>query len=119
MLIRPPAPPKPSMMKENAAPSMTGVRHGNFVSHPSDPRPPRSRAAISTDAQMVNTLSSVGMTTNPVNTECRNLNPEPTCGSSNKRCAPIGMATTRNSMKEILPIWSLNSLPPIARGTIV
>ena len=32
---------------------------------------------------------------------------------------PIGMATTRNRMKEIRPIWSLNSRPPIARGTIV
>ena len=81
MLIRPPAPPKLSMIKENAAPSMTGLRHGNFVSHPSFPPPPRRRAAISTDAQMVNTVSSVGIVTNPVNTECRNLNPDPTSGS--------------------------------------
>ncbi len=36
--------------------------------------------AISTDAQIVNTVSKVGKATSAVNTECRNLKPEPTCG---------------------------------------
>ena len=35
---------KASMTKENARASMTGLRHGNAVSQPSAPLPPRSRA---------------------------------------------------------------------------
>ena len=63
---------------------MTGLRQGSAVSHPSTPLPPRRRAAISTDAQIVNTVSKVGNATSAVNTECRNLKPAPTCGSSNR-----------------------------------
>src|ERR1700751_1021737 len=69
MLISSPAPPKPSMTKDNAAPSMTGVSHGSALSHPSPLVPPRRRPAISTDAHIVNTVSNVGKATSAVNTE--------------------------------------------------
>jgi len=36
---------------------------GNALTHPNAPRPPRSRLAISADAQMVKTVSSVGSAT--------------------------------------------------------
>src|SRR4029077_6100591 len=49
-------PPKPSMTKDSAAPSMTGLSQGSAFSHPSTPLPPRKRPAISTDAQIVNTV---------------------------------------------------------------
>src|SRR5438477_143961 len=41
MLISPPAPPKPSMTKDSAAPSMTGLSQGSAFSHPSTPLPAR------------------------------------------------------------------------------
>lgn len=119
MLISPPAPPKPSITKENVTASIIGLRHGSALIQPNAPRPPRSRAAISTEAQMVNTVSSVGSATRAVNTECRNLKPAPTCGSANRWCTPIGIATTRNSTKASRPIGSLYSRPPIARGMMV
>ena len=84
MLIRPPAPPKPSMTNESAVASMIGLRHGSAVSQPNAPLPPRSRPAISAEAQIVNTVSSVGSVTSPVNSECMNLKPAPTCGSANR-----------------------------------
>ena len=57
-------------------PSIIGLRQGSAASQPSAPLPPRSRPAISTDAQIVNTVSSVGSVTSAVNTECRNLKPD-------------------------------------------
>ncbi len=84
MLMMPPAPPKPSITNENASASIIGFSQGNALIQPKLPRPPRKRAAISTDAQMVNTVSKVGTATSAVNTECMNLKPEPTCGSANR-----------------------------------
>src|SRR6185312_397045 len=54
MLINPPAPPKPSMTSDSAVASMIGFCHGSALTHPNAPRPPRSRLAISADAQIVN-----------------------------------------------------------------
>ena len=84
MLMRPPAPPNPSMTNEKATASIMGFCQGNALSHPSTPRPPRKRAAISTEAVIVNTVSKVGIATSAVNTEWTNLNPAPTSGSLNK-----------------------------------
>ena len=60
MLISPPAPPKPSMTSDSAVASMIGFFQGSAPTHPNAPLPPRSRLAISADAQIVNTVSSVG-----------------------------------------------------------
>jgi len=86
---------------------MIGFCQGSARTHPNAPLPPRSRLAISAEAQIVNTVSSVGSATSPVNTECMNLKPAPTCGSANRWCTPIGIATTTNRMKEIRAIASL------------
>ena len=63
MLMSPPAPPKPSMTNENATASIIGLSQGSAVTQPNAPLPPRSRPAISTEAQIVNTVSSVGSAT--------------------------------------------------------
>ncbi len=63
------------MMKENVTASIIGLRHGSVVSQPNTPLPPRSRPAISTEATMVNTVSSVGTDTSAVMAACTNLNP--------------------------------------------
>ena len=82
MLMSPPAPPKPSMTKENASASLIGLSKGRALIQPNRPRPPRKRAAISTEAQIVNTVNSVGSATSAVKAEWMNLNPAPTCGSA-------------------------------------
>src|SRR5881398_2609860 len=58
MLIRPPAPPKPSRMKEKPTAGIIGLCQGSALSHPSAPVPPRSRPAISTEALTVFTISA-------------------------------------------------------------
>ena len=63
MLMSPPAPPKPSMTNESAVASMIGLSQGSALTQPNAPVPPRSRLAISTEAQIVNTVSSVGSAT--------------------------------------------------------
>ena len=82
MLIIPPAPPKPSMTKEKANASITGLSQGSALTQPNGPRPPRNRAAISTEAQIVKTVSRVGSVTSAVKVEWTNLKPAPTCGSA-------------------------------------
>ena len=82
MLISPPAPPKPRSTKEKATASMIGFFHGSTAIQPNRPLPPRNRPAISTEAQIVNTVSSVGSATSAVKAEWMNLNPAPTCGSA-------------------------------------
>jgi hypothetical protein len=69
MLMRPPAPPKPSMMKEKVTASIIGLPQGRAPIQPNRPLPPRKRPAISTEAQIVNTVSSVGKATTAVNAE--------------------------------------------------
>ena len=98
---------------------MIGLRHGRAPIQANQPLPPRSFAATSTDAQIVKTVMKVGNATSAVKTECRYLNPAPTCGSSNRWWMPIGMATMRKSAKAMRPIGSLNRRPPIARGTML
>ena len=44
MLMRPPAPPKPSMTNEKATASMIGLPQGSAAIQPNAPRPPRRRA---------------------------------------------------------------------------
>ena len=79
------------MTKEKVTASIIGLRQGSTVSQPSTPRPPRSRPAISTEAQMVNTVSKRRQRDqSAVKAECRNLNPAPTCGSANKMMHPDG-----------------------------
>jgi hypothetical protein len=106
-------------MNENATASIIGLCQGSALTQPKAPRPPRSRPAISTEAVIVKIVSRVGTDTMPVNTACRNLTPEPTCGSWNRWCTPIGIENTRNSTNEMRAIVSLYSRPPIARGTSV
>ena len=107
MLMRPPAPPNPSMMKEKVTASIIGLLHGSALTHPNIPLPPRRRAAISTDATMVNTVRKVGTDTIAVNTAWTNLNPAPTCGSANRWWMPIGIENTRNRTNATRPIVSL------------
>ena len=71
------------------------------------PLPPRSRAAISTEATIVNTVRNVGTATIAVNTACTNLKPAPTCGSANRWWMPIGIENTRKSTNATRPIVSL------------
>ena len=69
MLMMPPAPPNPSMTNESATASMMGLPHGSAAIQPTMPLPPRSRPAISAEAQIVNTVSSVGSVTRAVKAE--------------------------------------------------
>src|SRR5262245_24469437 len=78
MLMMPPAPPNPSMMQEKVTASMIGLFQGSVRTHPNAPLPPRKRLAISTDAQIVKTVSSVGSATSAVKKEWMNLKPAPT-----------------------------------------
>jgi hypothetical protein len=75
MLMIPPAPPRPSMTKAKVTASIIGSSHGSLRTQPSAPCPPRSLPAISTEARMVNTVSSVGTVTMAVITACTNLKP--------------------------------------------
>ena len=69
--------------------------------------PPRRRPAISTEATIVNTVSSVGTDTIAVIAAWTNLKPAPTCGSANRWWMPIGIENTRNSTNATRPIVSL------------
>ncbi len=84
MLMSPPAPPSPSITSENADASTNGRSHGSAAIQPKRPRPPRRRPAISSEAQIVKIVSSVGTATMPVNTVWMNLKPAPICGSANR-----------------------------------
>ena len=71
------------------------------------PWPPRKRPAISSDAQIVKIVSSVGTATMPVNTAWTNFKPAPTCGSANRWWKPIGIENTSSSRNAMRPILSL------------
>src|SRR5436305_5075 len=57
---------------------------GSSSTQPSGPLPPRSRPALSDDATMAKTVSSVGTETIAVIAAWTKLNPAPTCGSANR-----------------------------------
>ena len=61
---------------------MIGLSQGSAAIQPNRPLPPRKRPAISTEAQIVNTVNRVGSVTTAVKAEWMNLNPAPTCGSA-------------------------------------
>jgi hypothetical protein len=107
MLMMPPAPPRPSITNEKATASIIGRSQGSARTQPNSPVPPRRRPAISTDATIVNTESSVGTVTIAVIAACTNLKPAPTCGSANRWWMPIGIEKTRKSTKATRPIVSL------------
>ena len=77
--------------RERRPPASSGCPRAAPAPSRTRPLPPRSRPAISTEATMVNTVSSVGTDTIAVIAACTNLKPAPTCGSANRWWMPIGI----------------------------
>ena len=84
MLMSPPPPPNQSMKKARPVASTIGRSQGSAQIQPKRPRPPRSRPAISIEAVIVKTVSSVGAATSAVKLICRNLKAFDCCGSMSR-----------------------------------
>ncbi len=78
------------MTKESPVASTIGRSHGSAAIHPNNPRPPRKRPAISSDAVMVKIVNKVGTETKAVSSTWMNLVPLPCSGSISRWCIPTG-----------------------------
>src|SRR5258705_3930822 len=118
-LIRPPIPPNAKSTMARTCAATDGSDHGSFANQLIQPRPPRARPAVSSEAVTLKNVSRLGKKTAKVRSACRSFHAWWMPGSAYWWWMPIGVDRIRNKMNDVRAIGSLKSLPPAWRGTRV
>ena len=118
-LMSPPMPPKANSSIASTCAASDGSPHGSRANQATQPRPPRARAPLSSEATTLKNVSRLGKKTAKVRKAWTSFQPTWIPGSVYWWWKPSGVDSTRNRMNEVRARGSLKSLPPACRGASV